>query len=120
MSYWVQTDKSEVMSWVSAPRVTNLEHETPEVKQWQEELSKDVDPRLSNEEFIAGRNAKPGDWHEDLNYDPDFQEEFNKAWGDEDIKEADEQFTPEVFDVTYLNMELILPHKESQSWDIVT
>ena len=33
---------------------------------------------------------------------------------------TDDNFTPDVFDDTYLNMELTLPHKESQSWAKVT
>ena len=40
--------------------------------------------------------------------------------GEKEVKEADETFTPEVFDDTYLIMELTLPHKESQTWAKVT
>ena len=36
-------------------------------------------------------------------------------WIDEDTKEANNQFTPEVFDDACVNMELTLPHEESQS-----
>ena len=120
MSYWILTDKCEIMSRVSVSRVTNLEQETNEVKQRQEEFSKAIAPRLGNEEFTTGGNTKPGDWYEDLCHDPDFQEEFNKVWGNEDIKDADEKFTPEIYDDTYLNMELTLPYKENQSWAKVT
>ena len=35
-------------------------------------------------------------------------EEFNKIVSDNNIKEADATFTPELFDDTYLNMELAL------------
>ena len=44
-----------------------------------------------------------------MDFDEDFQEEFNKIFSDNNIKEADATFTPEVFDNTYLNMELCLP-----------
>ena len=44
-----------------------------------------------------------------MDFDEDFQEEFNKIFSDNNIKEADATFTPEVFDNTYLNMELALP-----------
>ena len=44
-----------------------------------------------------------------MEFDEDFQEEFNKIVSDDNIKEADSTFTPEVFDDTYLNMELALP-----------
>ena len=120
MSYWILTDNCEIMSRVSVSRVTNLEQQTDKVKQRQEEFSKAIAPRLGNEEYTTGGNTKPGDWYEDLNHDPEFQEEFQKVWGEKEVKEADETFTPEVFDDTYLNMELTLPHKESQTWAKVT
>ena len=44
-----------------------------------------------------------------LEFDEDFQEEFSNIVSNDDIKEADEEFTPEVFDDTYLNMELAHP-----------
>ena len=120
MSYWILTDRCEVLSRVSVSRVTNLEQETVEVKERQKIFSEQIAPRLGQEEFTTGMNTKPGDWYEDLNHDPDFQEEFQKVWGDDNIKEVDETFTPEVFDDTYLNMELTLPHGEGKSWAKVT
>jgi len=50
------------------------------------------------------------DWAEFMEFDEDFQEEFSNSGSNDDIKEADEDFTPEVFDDTYLNMELALPN----------
>ena len=44
-----------------------------------------------------------------MEFDEDFQEEFNKIFSDDNTKEADATFTLEVFDDTYLNMELALP-----------
>ena len=44
-----------------------------------------------------------------MEFDPDFNAEFNRIDSDDAIKEADEEFTPEVFDNTYLKMELALP-----------
>jgi hypothetical protein len=44
-----------------------------------------------------------------MEFDEDFQEEFSNIVSNDDIKEADNKFTPEVFDDTYLNMELALP-----------
>jgi hypothetical protein len=41
--------------------------------------------------------------------DPDFREEFFQVYQDEDIKEADEEPSPEISDVHLLNMELDLP-----------
>ena len=42
--------------------------------------------------------------------DPDFWDEFLNVVSNEEVKDADESFTPEVYDNTYLNMELSLPH----------
>ena len=44
-----------------------------------------------------------------MEFDPDFNAEFNHIVSDDAIKEADKEFTPEVFGDTYLNMELALP-----------
>ena len=44
-----------------------------------------------------------------MDFDEDCQEEFNKIVSDDNIKEVDATFAPEVFDDTYLNMELALP-----------
>ena len=44
-----------------------------------------------------------------MQFDEDFQEEFNKIVSVDNIKEEDATFTPEVFDDTYLNMEHVLP-----------
>ena len=41
-----------------------------------------------------------------MEFDPDFNAEFNRIVSDDAIKEADEDFTPDVFDDTNLNMEL--------------
>ena len=54
----------------------------------------------------------PSDWSILMNHDDDFAEEFGKIINNEDIPEADANFTPEVFDDTYLNMELALPRDE--------
>jgi len=45
-----------------------------------------------------------------MQFDEDFQEEFSNNVSNDDIKEADKDFTPKVFDDTYLNMELALPN----------
>ena len=57
---------------------------------------------------VEGDNPNPEYWAEFMDFDEDFQEEFNKIVSDDKIKEADATFTPEVFDDTYLNMELAL------------
>ena len=44
--------------------------------------------------------------------DPDFQEEFNNITSNEEVKEDDDLFTPDTYDM-YLNMELAIPQGDS-------
>ena len=41
--------------------------------------------------------------------DPDFVEEFQQVISDQSVPEQDDNFTPDVFDDTYLHMEIALP-----------
>jgi hypothetical protein len=50
------------------------------------------------------------DW-DDPAFDSEFVEEFGRTINDPMIKEADQDFTPDSFDDTYLNMELALPRE---------
>jgi hypothetical protein len=67
--------------------------------------------RFKEEEDLTYDVAKPNpeDWSEYLQYDPDFQQEFGNIVNDPGISEANKDFTPDVFDNTYLNMELVIP-----------
>ena len=49
-----------------------------------------------------------------MNHDSDFQEEFDRIFSSEDVPEADETFTPDTYDDTYLRMELALPRNGDQ------
>ena len=44
--------------------------------------------------------------------DPDFQDEFNNVTSNEEVKEDDEHFAPDMYDM-YLNMDLALPQGDS-------
>ena len=44
--------------------------------------------------------------------DPDFQDEFNSVTSNEEVKDDDDQFTPDMYD-TYVNMEQALPQGDS-------
>ena len=69
--------------------------------------------RLNEQDlFLEGDKPSPSDWAELMDHDEDFAEEFGKITNNEDIPEADATFTPEVFNDTYLNMELALPRDE--------
>jgi len=58
-----------------------------------------------------GSKPNPDDWSDLLEEDDDFKEEFQNIYNDKSIPEADD-FTPEVLDDTYLNMELALPRDD--------
>ena len=51
---------------------------------------------------------------DDPAFDPKFVKEFGRTINDPAIKEADQEFTPDSFDDTYLNMELALPREKVQ------
>ncbi len=111
MSYWVLTQTGTVISRTTVQRVTNLEKETDETKASIKEFDAEISRRFKEEEDLTYDGAKPNpeDWSEYLEHDPDFQEEFDNIVNDPTVPEADDGFTPDVFDDTYLNMELAIP-----------
>ena len=92
-------------------RVTNLELQVNCNKLLYKEFDQEVRRILNEEEpqQHIGDKPSPEDGAEFMEFDEDFQEEFSNIVSIDDIKEADEDFTPEVFNDTYLNMELALP-----------
>ena len=72
--------------------------------------------RFKKDDFqVEGDKPNPEDWAEFVEFDEDFQKEFNKIISDNKIKEVDATFTPEVFDDTYLNIELALPKEGGET-----
>ena len=112
MSFWVLTMNGRVLSRTTVQRVTNLELQTAENKARTDEFDRAIRERLSAVDyFIQDGDGKvtPGDWGDSSEFDPEFQEEFNKVVSDEILPEADSEFTPDVYNDTYVNMELALP-----------
>ena len=110
MCYWVLTAQCTVISRTSVQRVTSLELQTDEQKERFKEFDAGIKLRLNEDELpLDGDKAKPEDWAAYVGYDKDFNDEFNFVVSDDGVKDADENFTPDVFDDTYLNMELALP-----------
>jgi hypothetical protein len=111
MSYWILTQKGTVISRTTVQRVTNLEKQTDEFKSAIEEFDKDIGRRFKEDDDLGFEGSKPNpeDWSEYMEFDSDFQEEFNRIIDDPNVPEADKDFTPDVFDDTYLNMELAIP-----------
>jgi hypothetical protein len=63
--------------------------------------------KLVTKNYI-GDKPNPEDWAELLDTNEDFRREFQMLYNDDSIPEADD-FTPEVLEDTYLNMEIALP-----------
>jgi hypothetical protein len=112
MSFWILTANCDVISCTTVQRVTNLERQTDDSKRLIADYDEAVRDRLADQNHqVAGYGLdEPAGWTvmPDLD-DAEFVEEHDQAIGDGTIPEADDQFTPDSFDDTYLNMEVALP-----------
>lgn len=86
-----------MLSRTTVQQVTNSELETAENK------------ARTNKFDQAISKVTPGDWGDSNEFDPEFQEEFDKVVPIKMLPEADSEFTPYIYDDTFLNMELALP-----------
>ena len=103
MAYYVLTDKCTVISRTTVQRVTALEDQT-------EEFDAEIKLKLNEDDYpVQGDKASPEDWAAYVDYDEDFQKEFDFVVSNENVAEADADFSPDVYDDTYLNMELAVP-----------
>ena len=109
MCYWVLNQRGEVVSRSTVQRVTNLEMSTIDIKETFQQFDQRIRKKLkSRDRGYDGDKPNPDDWADIIDEDDDFREEFQKIYNDKSIKEADE-YTPEIGDDTYLNMEVALP-----------
>ena len=72
--------------------------------------------RLNDEAhiIIVGEKSQPHDWSDHpFNEDLDFVEEFHSVVSNREIKEANEEFTPDTYDDRYLNMVLEIPRGDN-------
>ena len=109
MSYWVLTQKGNVISCTTVSRVTNLEMQIDSTKSRLQEFDTAITDRLNDEAhiIIEGGQSQPYDWsNHPFDKDIDFVEEFHSVVSNSEIKEADDEFTPDTYDDRYLNMEL--------------
>ena len=113
MSYWILTDAGRVIARTTVQRVTNLEQTTDEVRQRCQQFDQHVTEILRDANHIVphGDDIVLQDWNDfPIEDDPDFVDEFQRVVSDDEISDEDEQFTPDAFDDTYLNvMEVTLP-----------
>ena len=114
MSYWILTIKGNVITRTTISWVTNLEMQEDLNKSSISEFNAAIKDHLNDDAHIIveGGKTQPFDWaHYPMEDDPDFRDEFLNVVSNEEVKDADESFTPEVYDDTYLNMELSFNRK---------
>ena len=109
MCYNILTQNGTVISRSTVQRVTNLELQERLVTETFVKFDAEIHRRLkADDRGYDGSKPNPKDWADMLDEDPDFKEEFDRLFSDISIPEADE-YTPEVLEDTYLNMEVALP-----------
>ena len=108
MSYWILTDKGTVMSRTTVQRVTHLETQTDDNKARFLAFDASIQDKFK-EDIVDIEGAKPDvqSWAELIGDNPDFEEEFQRIISNDDVAEAEDEFTPDSYD-TYVNMELAL------------
>ena len=116
MSHWVLTQKENVISHTTVSRVTNLEMQIDSTKSHLQEFDTAITDRLNDEAhiIIEGGKSQPYDWSDHpFDKDFDFVEEFHSVVSNSEIKDANEEFTPDNYDDLYLNMELAEPRGDN-------
>ena len=109
MCYHVLTQKGTVISRSTVQRVTNLEQQTAKVIDIFTKVDEGIQQKFkSPDRGYKGDKPNPDDWVDLIESDEDFRTEFNAVYNSDKIAEADD-FTPDVLQDTYLNMELALP-----------
>ncbi|MEO6564809.1 MAG: hypothetical protein ABIO63_02135, partial [Casimicrobiaceae bacterium] len=114
MTYYVLTTNCQVICRTTVQRVTNIERQTEEVKSSMMDFDAEIGKRLRdlNPESTGGRSS-PSDWADIINHDKEFIDEYDRIINNKNIQEADEEYTPEILDDTYLNMEVAMPRSDA-------
>ena len=112
MSYWVLTANGTVVSRTTVSRDTNIEAQTDENKSSITALDKAIQEYLNDKNHVIVERGKgePRDWSEHpFDSVPGFQEEFSHVVSNEEVINTDDESQLDVYDDTYLNMEVYLP-----------
>jgi hypothetical protein len=110
MSYWILSQEGQIMSRTTVKRVTNLELTTDENVARIREFNTSIASKIGDAtQFIDHGKGHPNDWAAADEFDEDFNNEFHNVSGDTKDGDSTHDFTPDVMDDTYLNMELALP-----------
>ena len=112
MCYHILNQKGMVISRSTVQRVTNLELSTADTRDIFKKFDEGIHTKLKcGQRGFQGDKPNPEDWADMIDSDEDFREEFERIFHDDTIPEADD-YTPEVLEDTYLNMEVALPRDD--------
>ena len=115
MSYWVLTVTCTVIARTTVQRATSLKMLQDHMKERTQAFDEAIKVKIKDSDHIILQDGKtqPYDWTDrPFEDDPDFTEEFREVISNNELKEADDTFTPDVYDM-YLNMELAIPQGDS-------
>ena len=115
MSYWVLTVNCMVIARTTVQQVTSLEMQATHMKERTQAFDEVTKAKIKDRAhtILEGGKKQPYDWSDHpFEEDPDFAEEFHEVISNNELKETDDAFTPDVYDM-YLNMELAIPQGES-------
>ena len=115
MSYWILTVNCTVIARTTVQQVTSLEMQPDHMKERAQAFDEAIKAKIKDSNHIILEDGKnqPYDWTDHpFEEDPDLIEEFHDMISNNELKDADETFTPNVYDM-YLNMELAIPQGDS-------
>ena len=117
MSFWILTATGKVLSRTTVQRVTNLELQIDDNKAKCVAFTTAIAEQHGGNDLVPvdenGEPILPDDW-DDPQFNEEFVEEYGRTINDPRLKEADEDFTPDAYDDTYLQMELTLPKQGAE------
>ena len=93
-----------------------MEAQVDSTKSRLQEFDTAITDRLNDEAhiIIEGGKSQPYDWSDHpFVEDFDFLDEYHSVVSNNEVKEADEEFTPDTYDNQYLNMELAVPRGDN-------
>ena len=99
VSYWVLTINSTVIARTTVQQGTSLEMQQGHMKEWILAFDETIRDKIkdSDHSILEGGKTQPHDWNDHpFEDDPDLTEEFHGVESRNEVKEADETFTPNV------------------------
>ena len=117
LSYWILKQNCQVISCITVSRVPNVDRKTPENTERLKAFDIAVKERLNDDANVIVHNVQgeaPHPWDVlPLADDQEYSDELAAAINDPTVRDADDSFTPDTYDDTYLSMELTLPQRNN-------